>query len=44
VAARPPQAPARVENRAPLPAQNDGNGQPNGSFHILLSVLSVCYA
>ncbi|KAG2574542.1 hypothetical protein PVAP13_7KG335800 [Panicum virgatum] len=29
VAARPPQAPARVENRAPLPAQNDGNGQPN---------------
>ncbi|XP_039819526.1 uncharacterized protein LOC120681914 isoform X6 [Panicum virgatum] len=29
VAARPPQAPARVENRAPLPAQNDANGQPN---------------
>ncbi|RLM65948.1 uncharacterized protein C2845_PM16G19350 [Panicum miliaceum] len=29
VAARPPQAPARVENHAPLPAQNDGNGQPN---------------
>ncbi|CAN6250057.1 unnamed protein product [Urochloa humidicola] len=28
-AARPPQAPARVENRAPLAAQNDGNGQPN---------------
>ncbi|KAL6651341.1 hypothetical protein ACP70R_010266 [Stipagrostis hirtigluma subsp. patula] len=27
-AARPPQAPARVENRAPLAAQNDGNGQP----------------
>ncbi|CAL5025560.1 unnamed protein product [Urochloa decumbens] len=26
-AARPPQAPARVENRAP--AQNDGNDQPN---------------
>ncbi|KAJ1272660.1 hypothetical protein BS78_06G220400 [Paspalum vaginatum] len=28
-AARPAQAPARVENRAPLPAQNDGNDQPN---------------
>ncbi|KAF8651569.1 hypothetical protein HU200_063392 [Digitaria exilis] len=28
-AAHPPQAPARVENRAPRPAQNDGNNQPN---------------
>ncbi|AQK45972.1 hypothetical protein ZEAMMB73_Zm00001d026260 [Zea mays] len=43
-AAHPPQAPARVENRAPLPAQNDGNEQPNGSFHILLSVLPVLCA
>ncbi|KAG8043389.1 hypothetical protein GUJ93_ZPchr0458g22572 [Zizania palustris] len=29
-AARPPQAPARPENRAPLAAQNDGNVQPPG--------------
>ncbi|ONM14128.1 hypothetical protein ZEAMMB73_Zm00001d002386 [Zea mays] len=28
-AAHPPQAPARAENRAALPAQNDGNEQPN---------------
>ncbi|XP_062184237.1 uncharacterized protein LOC133888122 isoform X2 [Phragmites australis] len=28
-AARPPQAPPRVENRAPLAAQNDGNDQPH---------------
>ncbi|OEL18448.1 hypothetical protein BAE44_0020536 [Dichanthelium oligosanthes] len=29
VAARPPQAPARVENRAPLPAQNDDPANPD---------------
>lgn len=31
-AARPPQAPARPENRAPLAAQNDGNVQPPGRY------------